>query len=76
MIGHGSKSGLGQKGKKGPFDIRKDGVVWLPEYAIFPYLFVKDDPKLPLDALTLDDFGSMVLLDVVESLANANERIY
>ena len=48
--------------------VRKDGVVWLPEYAIFPYLFVKDDPKLPLDALTLDDFGSKVLLDAVESL--------
>ena len=29
-----------------------------------------------IDALTLDDFGSKVLLDVVESLANANERIY
>ena len=48
--------------------VRKDGVVWLPEYAIFPYLFVKDDPKLPLEALTLDDFGSKVLLDAVESL--------
>ena len=48
--------------------VRKDGVVWLPEYAIFPYLFVMDDPKLPLDALTLDDFGSKVLLDAVKSL--------
>ena len=48
--------------------VRKDGVVWLPEYALMPYLFVKDDPKLPLAALTLDDFGSRVVLDVVENL--------
>ena len=42
--------------------------MWLPEYALMPYLFVKDDPKLPLAALTLDDFGSRVVLDVVENL--------
>ena len=51
-----------------PVAVRKDGVVWLPEYALMPYLFVKDDPKLPLAALTLDDFGSRVVLDVVENL--------
>ena len=51
-----------------PVAVRKDGVVWLPEYALMPYLFVKDDPKLPLAALTLDDFGSKVILDAVERL--------
>ena len=51
-----------------PVAVRKDGVVWLPEYALMPYLFVKDDPKLPLAALTLDEFGSKVVLDVVENL--------
>jgi hypothetical protein len=48
--------------------VRKDGVVWLPEYALMPYLFVKDDPKLPLAAFTLDGFGSKVILDAVENL--------
>ena len=48
--------------------VRKDGVVWLPEYALLPYLFVKDDPKLPLAALTLDEVGSKVILDAVEML--------
>ena len=42
--------------------------MWLPEYALMPYLFVKDDPKLPLAALPLDDFGSKVILDAVERL--------
>jgi hypothetical protein len=42
--------------------------VWLPEYALMPYLCVKDDPKLPLAALPLDDFGSKVILDAIESL--------
>ena len=51
-----------------PVAVRKDGVVWLPEYALMPYLFVKDDPKLPLAALPLDDFGSKVILDAVERL--------
>ena len=51
-----------------PVAVWKDGVVWLPEYALMPYLFVKDDPKLPLAALTLDDFGSKVILDAVERL--------
>ena len=51
-----------------PVAVRKDGVVWLPEYALMPYLFVKDGPKLPLAALTLDDFGSKVVLDAVENL--------
>ena len=51
-----------------PVAVRKGGVVWLPEYALMPYLFVKDDPKLPLNALVLDDFGSKVILDAVESL--------
>ena len=49
--------------------VRKGGVVWLPEYALFPYLLVKDDPKLSFDALTLDGFGSNVLLDVMDGLA-------
>ncbi len=48
--------------------VRKDGVVWLPEYTLLPYLFVKDDPKLPLAALTLDEFGTKVILDAVEML--------
>ena len=48
--------------------VRKEDVVWLPEYVLLPYLFVKDDPKLPLAALTLDDFGSKAILDVVENL--------
>ncbi len=48
--------------------VRKGGVVWLPEYALMPYLFVKDDPKLPLAALTLDGFGAKVVLDAVECL--------
>ena len=51
-----------------PVAVRKGGVVWLPEYALMLYLFVKDDPKLPLNALVLDDFGSKVILDAVESL--------
>ena len=42
--------------------------MWLPEYALMPYLFVKDDPNLPLAALTLDPFGSKVALDAVEKL--------
>ena len=49
--------------------IHKDGVVWLPEYALMPYLFVKDDPRLPLAALTLDGFGANVILDVLEILS-------
>ena len=51
-----------------PVAVRKDGVVWLPEYALMPYLFIKDDPKLPLDALPLDDFGSKVVLDAIQCL--------
>ena len=51
-----------------PVAVQNVGVVWLPEYALMPYLFVKDDPKLPLAALTLDDFGSKVVLDAVENL--------
>ena len=48
-----------------PVAVRKDNVVWLPEYALFPYLFVADDPGLPLPALTLDGFGAKLLLDVL-----------
>ena len=51
-----------------PVAVRKDGVVWMPEYALMPYLFVRDDPNLPLAALTLDEFGSKVILDSIESL--------
>jgi len=51
-----------------PVAVRKDGVVWLPEYALMPYLFIKGDPQLPLNALPLDDFGSKVLLDAVEGV--------
>jgi hypothetical protein len=57
-----------------PVAVRKDGVVWLPEYALMPYFFVKDDPKLPLDALTLDDFGSKVLLDAVEGTLGSDPK--
>lgn len=46
----------------------KGGVVWLPEYALMPYLFVEGDPKLPLDALTLDGFGEAVLMDALRAL--------
>ena len=49
-------------------------VAWLPEYALLPYLFVKDDPKLPLDALTLDGFGSRVLLDTLDRLLMENHK--
>ena len=42
--------------------------MWLPEYALMPYLFLKDAPNLPLAALTLDPFGSKVALDAVEKL--------
>ena len=52
----------------------RDHVAWLPEYALMPYLFVKDDPKLPLAALTLDDFGSRVLLDTLDILLKENHR--
>ena len=48
-----------------PVAFRRKDVVWLPEYALFPYLFVRDDPKLPLEALTLDGFGEKVLLDAL-----------
>lgn len=43
-------------------------VVWLPEYALMPYLFVQEDPKLPLAALTLDGFGTKLLLDVMDCI--------
>ncbi len=47
----------------------KNKVAWLPEYAVLPYLFVKDDPKLPLDALPLDAFGEKVLMDAFDTLS-------
>ena len=48
-----------------PVAFRLENVVWLPEYALFPYLFVREDPKLPLAALPLDEFGEKILLDAL-----------
>ena len=49
-----------------PVAVRKGRVVWLPEYALFPYLLVEGDPRLPLRALTLDACGEKLLLDVLD----------
>ena len=51
-----------------PVAVRKDGVAWLPEYALFPYLLAEGDPGLPLHALALEGFGEQLLLDVVDLL--------
>ena len=52
-----------------PVAVRQGRVAWLPEYALFPYLFVEGDPGLPLHALALDGFGENLLLDALEGIA-------
>lgn len=54
-----------------PVAVRHQNVVWLPEYALLPYLFVKDDPKLPLHALPLDAFGASLLADVLDVMCSS-----